>query len=345
MGELLVSRWRRYGKDRLYVSSDGGERIGWVDLTTGTQTLEDASAAEAFQVAVAGFCAAHGLPLPSGSAPAVVPAPRPELPAAAVQVSALPSPTEPLPAPAPTPSAAPTAPAVPDLAPAPAWVDLALNVPGLAARAQAEAELAAARDRSRVGTFLARTFDVMTDERAWRVGAVGEETIGTKLEKLRRHGWQVLHAVPVGDRGSDIDHVVIGPGGVFTLNTKTHPGKSVWVGRHQVRVDGHRTDYLRNSRHEADRASRLLTDACGFPVHVKAALVFLTGTLIPDVTIKQAPEDVAILDRMDIPGAFRRAKGRLTAEQVAAIFEQARRSTTWQTSQRTRGARGGNNGA
>ncbi len=331
-----MSRWRRYGKDRLYVSGDGGGRIGWVDLTTGTQTLEDASAAEAFQVAVAEFCVEHGLPQPSGGAPAV-PAPRPELPEAAVQVSALPSPAASSPAPAATRNGVSTG--LPTHDQAPAWVDLALNVPGQAARAQAEAELAAARDRSRVGTFLARTFDVKTDERAWRVGAGGEETIGAKLEKLRRHGWQVLHAVPVGDRGSDIDHVVIGPGGVWTLNTKTHPGKSVWVGRHQVRVDGHRTDYLRNSRHEADRASRLLTDACGFPVQVKAALVFLTGTLVPDVTSKQAPEDVAILDRMDIPGAFRRAKGRLTAEQVAAIFEQARRSTTWQTTQRTRGAR------
>ncbi len=96
----------------------------------------------------------------------------------------------------------------------------------------------------------------------------------------------MLHAVPVGNRGSDIDHVAIGPGGVWTLNTKTHPGKSVWIGKHQVRVDGHKTHYLRNSRHEAERASRLLTSACGFPVTVRAALVFLTGTLIPDVTIK-----------------------------------------------------------
>jgi hypothetical protein len=164
------------------------------------------------------------------------------------------------------------------------------HVPGQAARAQAEAELAAMRERSRVGTFLARTFDMKTDERAWRVGAGGEETIGTRLEKLRKHGWHVLHAVPVGDRGSDIDHVVIGPGGVWTLNTKTHPGRRVWVGKQQVRVDGHKTDYLPNSRHEAERASRLLTGACGFPVFVKAALVFLTGTLIPDVTIKQSPE-------------------------------------------------------
>jgi hypothetical protein len=117
---------------------------------------------------------------------------------------------------------------------------------------------------------------------------------------------------------------------VLTVNTKRHPGKSIWVGRTTVLVDGHRQPYLRNSRHEAERASRLLTEGCGFPVPVKAALVFLTGTLIPDVTIKQAPEGVAILDRTDIPRAFRRTKPTLTNNQVADVFAQARRSTTWQ---------------
>lgn len=210
------------------------------------------------------------------------------------------------------------------------WVDLAARVPGQAAREQAEAALAAQRERSRVGSFLARTFDMKTDERAWRVGAGGEETVGARLDKLTKRGWHVLHAVPVGERGIDIDHVVIGHGGVYTLNTKTHPGGSIWVGRRQVRVNGHRTDYLRNSRHEAARAERLLTAAVGFPVPVRAALVFLTGTLIPNVTIKQQPEDVFIYDRMDIPGVFKRAPKRLTPEQVEVVFEQARRSTTWQ---------------
>ena len=210
------------------------------------------------------------------------------------------------------------------------WVDLAANVPGQAVRALADAELAAMRERSRLGAVIARAFDVKTDERAWRVGAGGEETVGARLDKLGKHGWHVLHSVPVGTRGSDIDHVVIGPGGVWTINTKRHPGKSIWVGRTSVLVDGHRQPYLRNSRHEADRAGRLLTQACGFPIFVKAALVFLTGTLIPDVTIKQAPDGVAILDRTDIPGAFRRAKPMLTAVQVTDVYTQARRSTTWQ---------------
>ncbi len=180
-----------------------------------------------------------------------------------------------------------------------------------------------------MGAFLARAFDVKTDERAWRVGAGGEETVGSRLDKLEKHGWHVLHAVPVGDRGSDIDHVLIGPGGVFTLNTKTHPGGTVWVGRDSVRVNGHRTQYLRNSRHEAARAQELLSAAVGFAVQVRPALVFLTGSLFPNVTIKKRPEDVLILDRMDIPGVFKRATRRLTPDQVELVYEQARKSTTW----------------
>jgi hypothetical protein len=168
-----------------------------------------------------------------------------------------------------------------------------------------------------------------TDERAWRVGADGEETIGAKLEKLTKDGWYVLHSVPVGKGDSDIDHVVIGPGGVFTINTKKHPGKKVWVSEKSILVDGHRTHYLRNSRHEGERATRLLTAACGFPVFVKPMLIFTTATLIPDVTIKSKPKDVGILDRMDVPRAFKRASTVLTAEQVGRVFAMARRSTTW----------------
>lgn len=62
---------------------------------------------------------------------------------------------------------------------------------------------------------------------------------------------------------------------------------------------------------------------------MRAVLVILTGTVIPQVTIKQMPEDVVVLDRMDVPGVFKRASQRLTEEQVAAVYEQARRSTLW----------------
>ncbi|MCE0446144.1 NERD domain-containing protein [Streptomyces tricolor] len=46
--------------------------------------------------------------------------------------------------------------------------------------------------------------------------------MGRELERLASYGWHVLHGVPKSN-GGDIDHLLIGPGGVFSLNTKTHP--------------------------------------------------------------------------------------------------------------------------
>jgi hypothetical protein len=57
----------------------------------------------------------------------------------------------------------------------------------------------------------------------------------------------------VGDNGADIDRLVIGPGGVFSLNAKHHPGGKVWVGGNTLMINGHRQPYIRNSRFEAQR--------------------------------------------------------------------------------------------
>ena len=217
MSTLMAVRWRKYGKDRLYVSDGDGARIGWVDLLSGSSTVEDQSRATDFHQAVAHWYESHeaDTPRPTPKITTAALARKPHTPAPRFRANVVPA--EPIMPPA-------------------QWVDLAENRPGQAAREQADAELLAMRERSRVGTFLARAFDMNTDERSWRVGAGGEETVGAKLEKLTKHGWHVLHAVPVGDRGSDIDHVVIGPGGVYTLNTKTHPGGNIWVGKHSVLV-------------------------------------------------------------------------------------------------------------
>ena len=287
--ELETKRWRRYGKDRIYVSTADGQRVGWLDLLDGSRHLEVPEHAAAFDAALQPF------------APSAVEAP--------------------IPAQRPAPATV--------VVPAPTWRDLALNRPGEQVRAEAEEHLAGMRERSRVGTFLLRVFDAKTDERAYRVGAKGEEAIGARLDKLEERGWHVLHSIPVGKGKSDIDHLLIGPGGAYTINTKNHPDKQVWVGQHAIRVGGHSTRYLPIARFEAERAERLLSAAVGFPVPVRGVLVILTGTVIPQVTIKQMPQDVVVLDRMDVPGVFKRAPKRLSEDQVAAVYEQARRSTLW----------------
>lgn len=94
------------------------------------------------------------------------------------------------------------------------------------------------------------------ETRAWTQGARGEETVAAELWSISRPGaWRYVHSVPVGANRSDIDHVLVGPGGVFTLNTKAHSGAKIWVTENTFMVNGHQQPYLRNSRHEAARAS------------------------------------------------------------------------------------------
>lgn len=167
-----------------------------------------------------------------------------------------------------------------------------------------------------------------TDERAWRVGADGEEAVAAQLAKLGPE-WRVLHAVRVGERGSDIDHVVIGPGGVFTVNAKHHPNTSVWVGGDTFMINGQRVPYIRNSRYEARRAARLLAEQVGFPVDV-VGIVTVVGAH-KGFTVKKQPEDgaVIVVPRRRITHYLRTLSLRLQPPQIEAIYEVARRSTTW----------------
>lgn len=337
---LVVNRWSRYGKHRLYVNTVDGQQVGWVDLDSGERVLSMPELADAFSAAVDGIVGGRSEPYSPRrmvDAPDFTSQPRRAMtgsPSQAAVVGSSGSERGPgvrrddkraearRDESAPEPSAAPMA--------EDAWTDLAASVAGQAARARAQQELAELRERKGAFlTFLARGLDAKTDERSWRVGADGEESVGARLEKLRTDGWQLLHSVPVGKRDSDIDHVLIGPGGVFTINTKTHPRANIWVGRTTVMVNGHKQPYLRNSRFEADRAARLLSHAVGWTVEVTPALVFLTDTFIPNVTIKDRPEDVLILDRLDVPRYFRRRSAVLTPTQVEQLFDSARRSTTW----------------
>ncbi len=53
-------------------------------------------------------------------------------------------------------------------------------------------------------------------------GATGEEQVGGLLETLAEEGWSVLHDASFGH--GNVDHILIGPAGVFTVETKSHPG-------------------------------------------------------------------------------------------------------------------------
>jgi hypothetical protein len=311
---LSVTRWKRYGKDRVYVTGVEGLPVGWWDLLAMQGHPESADLAAALDGVVSTWLAMAGKTTSIEMAQGVAePAAQAQVPDVVCLSSAEPKPNLEL-RPEPTPRAS-----------VGHSVDLSLNRAGAMAREQACTLKQAAPAR----TFLARALGVRNDERAWRIGADGEEKVATQLEKMLRKDprWHILHAVPVGERGSDIDHVVIGPGGVFTINAKHHPGAKIWVGGDTFMVNGHRQPYIRNSRHEAKRAARLLSSSCGFPVEVAGVVVPVRAA---DVAVKKAPNDVFVVPRAQMARWLRRRPEVLRADAIETIFATARRSTTWQ---------------
>lgn len=175
---------------------------------------------------------------------------------------------------------------------------------------------------------IARFFGVspLTDQaRPWYLGALGEIEVARRLGALDA-GWLVLHAVPIGSGTSDIDHVVVGRGGVFTINTKFHEGKDIWVGGKRILVGGQRTDHLRNARFEATRAAQLLAAATGHPAAVTPILVFVGARRI---TIRERPAGVVILRERELVWWLRKRSAILPADALARVMTAAADASTW----------------
>lgn len=298
----VLHRWRRYGHDRVYAETPGGTRLGYLDLKTDTLHAREPGDLPLLAEAVAAYRRPSLEGKPDCQAD-------PEYVDSSGGEPAVSSPQEPL-----------------DLSPQEPteWTDLGDTSPGAAARAQARA----IRDAAPIRTALARFLGVRNDERVWRIGADGEEAVAARLASLGPE-WRTLHAVPVGKNGADIDHIVIGPAGVFTVNAKKHPNTSIWVGGNTFLVNGTRKDYIRNSRHEAERAERLLRAQLGHPIAVTAIIAVIGAHR--GLTVKEQPRDgkVAVIARKKITDYLLRLPTVLAPHHIDAIYSFARRSTSW----------------
>jgi len=166
-------------------------------------------------------------------------------------------------------------------------------------------------------------FRQRTHARVWQRGANGERFVGFILGRLPQ-GWHVFHDVPVGERGANIDHVVVGPSGAFTINAKNLTGK-IWVGPRSIRHNGHPTDFLPKAAYEAARASRLLTAAVGRTVEVRGALAILAD----DWTITEKPTDVQVGGPRGVKDWLVRLPVTLSPHDVIEIAAAASKPSTW----------------
>ncbi|MFD9306445.1 nuclease-related domain-containing protein [Streptomyces sp. NPDC060048] len=198
--------------------------------------------------------------------------------------------------------------------------DLARTRPGAEVR-----DLLAAQGPTPVQRVINRLLRRKTRWDSWSRGLAGERKTGAELGRLTRHGWKVLHSIRLS-RGGDIDHLLIGPGGVFTVNTKNLRGKSVWIGDDVVKVDhGPARPYPAKSRAEAKYVRGVLERYCAFPVPVEPVLVFVGAQDLPRVPTQLGvriyrEREVSVLGPLT---------GKLTPEQVEAVYAVARHRGAW----------------
>jgi hypothetical protein len=275
---LVVTRWQRYGHDRLYVKEpDAKNSLGYFDCKVGRLELRPEYKERTYEVMAA------LRPFLGGTVPE-------SLRDMVLDNSAPPE------------------------------NDLSRNRAGEAIAARA-AEL---RPRGFQG-IAARVLGLRTEATSWEVGAKGERIVDKRLSKLTRDGWQVLSSV-MKRSGADIDHVVIGPPGVFTINTKHHREARIWVGEHTVKVNNVQQRYLPKSRHEAESAARILGSAVGMPIRVTPVLAFVGAA---SINTRGSLGDVLIARGEEIDRTLRNLHAVYSVQERERIFAVARRAEIW----------------
>ena len=208
--------------------------------------------------------------------------------------------------------------------------DLALNAPGAISIERARDLRAIKPVRSRAERILS----VRTDEHWLRETANAEKKVAVDLERLGSR-WRVLHAIPVGPDRPAISHLVIGPGGVFTLATRgfrpSHPHSPLERVEAQVmgddlKIHGQTWPYLAEARAQAWRSARVLSGALGQRVFVRPVVV-LVG--VDEVRFYDLPQRVDVLPRRQLTRWLTQFATRLDATQIEAVYHAARISDTW----------------
>ena len=157
------------------------------------------------------------------------------------------------------------------------------------------------------------------DAVAWRRGAAGERRTAQLLDPLERHGWAVLHDLAVPRSQANIDHLVIGPGGVFVIDSKQYRGRlqldpsgRLWHGRYPL------APTLQAVSFEADQAAVVLPD----PGMAVVPIVAVHGAQVP--WGKVVVDGVPVVSARRLPSMLRALPAVLGPERVAALADQAR---------------------
>jgi hypothetical protein len=304
MAGTTCVRWSRYGHDRLYVSAGDGRRLGWHDLRSGRTHLEHPDAASDVSAAVAHFLRS-GSPL------------RTRRVAALVGVQRRPSPLERIPG----------AHAWEVDEPRAAHADLSRRLPAeLATRELVRLVRAQPAARGRWARLRGRS-PLGPRTRRWHTTVLGEREVGALLSRLAP-AWHVLHSLPVpaGAGARDVDHLLVGPGGVLVVQTASYPGGRVRVDGRRLRVGRSPAGHVPTLQRLIGEVTRAMVDATGEHVAVRGLLVVHGAR---SVEVRDPVPGLTVLADRDVEEWLRGRPTTTSSVDVARLAAVAARASTW----------------
>jgi Nuclease-related domain len=114
---------------------------------------------------------------------------------------------------------------------------------------------------------------------SWLKGAVGEEIVARTLEELGPD-YVVMHDVRAPRKRANIDHVVVGPTGIFVIETK-HVAGPVTLAGTELRVRGRRCPYPEQAEREADQVTAVLAETATTTIPRVHPLLCFTKADVP----------------------------------------------------------------
>lgn len=140
--------------------------------------------------------------------------------------------------------------------------------------------------------------------------------VGQYLERLREHGYQVFHDV-LGAR-FNLDHVLIGPAGIFTIETKTwskRPDSRIVFDGDTITADGFTPDRnpVVQAKAQAGWLRELLAESTGRKFPARPVILF------PGWWVEQGKgttREVWVLEPKALPGFLDHEPEVLSAEDV-----------------------------
>jgi hypothetical protein len=177
------------------------------------------------------------------------------------------------------------------------------------------------------GVCIAMALRKLYQIRAYRMGWLGEQAVAEQLQPLFADGYRIFHDVP-GSGKWNIDHVVVGPAGVFAIETKYKTKRLGKAGERDCDAifDGEKIQFASGSydanapqqaRRNAQWLATELSKAVGERVAVQA-IVALPGWW---VTLK-ANSDVKVLSGKQVAGYIAKEPAQLSGQRIHQISYQ-----------------------